>query len=116
MKKFYIKVNGVPGGVTIAYFLGPILDNIFLSHHGENWVNKCPVELKPTFYRRYEGGTFVPFASLEFSHSYQKIHFLTTRTSISALNMRNLANFSVVKIFCKSNKFVTSVYRKPAFN
>ena len=65
-------MNGVPGGVTMVYFLGLVLDNIFLSHHGENWVNECPVELKLTFYRRYESGTFVPFASLESSQSYQK--------------------------------------------
>ena len=37
--KFYIKVDGVAMGSP----LGPILANIFLSHHEENWLDKCPV-------------------------------------------------------------------------
>ena len=38
--KFYIQVDGVAMGSP----LGPILANIFLSHHEENWMNKCPIE------------------------------------------------------------------------
>ena len=47
--KFYIQVDGVAMGSS----LGPILANIFLSHHEENWRNKCPIEFKTSFYRRY---------------------------------------------------------------
>ena len=47
--KFYIQVDGVAMGSP----LGPILANIFLSHHSENCLNKCPIEFKPSFYRRY---------------------------------------------------------------
>ena len=32
--------------------LGPLLANIFLSHHEENWLNKCPIELKPRFLQK----------------------------------------------------------------
>ena len=56
--------------VLLWSFLYPVLDNSFFSHHGKNWLNECPVELKPTFYKKYEDDTFVPFASLESSHSY----------------------------------------------
>ena len=34
--KFYIQVDGV----TMGSILSPILANIFLSHHQENWLNK----------------------------------------------------------------------------
>ena len=45
--KFYIQVDDVALGSP----LGQILANIFLSHHEENWLNKCPIEFKPSFYR-----------------------------------------------------------------
>ena len=37
--KIYIQEDGVAMGSP----LGPILANIFLSRHEENWLNKCPV-------------------------------------------------------------------------
>ena len=64
--KFYIQVDGVAMGSP----LGPILANIFLSYHEENWLNKCPLELKPSFYRRYVGDIFVLFESPESAHSF----------------------------------------------
>ena len=45
--------------------LGKILSNIFFSHHEENWIDKCPVEFKPSIYRRYVNETFVLFESPE---------------------------------------------------
>ena len=40
---------------------GPILTNIFLSHHEENWLNKCPIKFKASFFRRYVDDIFVLF-------------------------------------------------------
>ena len=59
--KFYIHVDGVAMGSP----LGPILANIFLSYHDKNWLNKCPTEFKPSFYRRYVGDIFVLFEPSE---------------------------------------------------
>ena len=42
--KFYIQVDCFAMGST----LGPILAHIFLSLHEENWLNKCPIEFKPS--------------------------------------------------------------------
>ena len=55
--KFYIQVDGV----AMGSILGPIMANIFLSHHEENWLNKCHIEFKPSFYRRYVDNIFVLF-------------------------------------------------------
>ena len=55
--KFYIQVDGIAMGSP----QGPILANIFLSHHEENWLNNCPIEFKPSFCRRYIGDIFVFF-------------------------------------------------------
>ena len=55
--KFYIQVDGVAMGSPLV----PIMANIFLSHHEENWLNKCPIKFKPSFYRRYVDDIFVLF-------------------------------------------------------
>ena len=66
--KFYIQVDGVAMGSS----LGPTLANIFLSHHEENWLNKCPIKFKPSFYRRYVDDIFVLFESSESADSFRK--------------------------------------------
>ena len=43
--KFYIQVDNVAMGSP----LGPTLANIFLSHHEENWLNKCSIGFKINF-------------------------------------------------------------------
>ena len=50
--------------------LGPMLAKIFLSHHEENWLNKCPVEFKQSFYRVYVSDIFVLFESPESAHFF----------------------------------------------
>ena len=55
--KFYIQVDGVAMGSPLV----PILANIFLSHYEENWLNKCPIKLKRSFYRKYVHNVFVLF-------------------------------------------------------
>ena len=98
--------------------LGPILANIFLSHHEENWLNKCPIKFKPSFYRRYVDDIFVLFESSESADSFreymsskhQNINFTVEKENVGSLS------FLDVKICRKNGKFVTSVYRKPTFS
>ena len=98
--------------------LGPILANIFLSHHEENWLNKCPIKFKPSFYRRYVDDIFVLFESSESADSFreyisskhQNINFTVEKENFGSLS------FLDVKICRKNGKFLTSVYRKPTFN
>ena len=40
------------------------------SSHEENWLNRCPIEFKPNFYRRYVDDIFVLFESPESAHSF----------------------------------------------
>ena len=56
---FYDQVNGVAMGSP----LGPLLANIFLSHHEKIWLDNCPSEFKPFFYRRYVDDSFILFQS-----------------------------------------------------
>ena len=55
--KFFIQVDGV----AMGFPLRPISANIFLSHHEDNWLNKCPIVFKSSFYSRYIDDVFVLF-------------------------------------------------------
>ena len=112
--KFYIQVDGV----AMVSPLGPTLANIFLSHHEENWLNKCPLRFKPSFYRRCVDDIFVLFESSEpadsfreyMSSKHQNINFTVEKENVGSLS------FLDVKACRKNGKFVTSVYRKPTFS
>ena len=80
--KFHIQVDDV----SMRSPLDQILANIFLSHHEQNWLNKCPIEFKPSF---------------NFTVEHENI---------------GLLSFIDVNICAKNGKFVTSVYRKPTFS
>ena len=41
--------------------LGPTLANAFLVYHEKNWLEHCPVEYRPLYYRRYVDDIFVLF-------------------------------------------------------
>ena len=108
IKNFYIQVERVVMGSP----LGPILTNIFLSHHEENWLNNCPTEFKPSFYISYVDDIFF-FESLECSQSFreymsskhQNINFTVEQEEFCSLLYLD------IKICRKNLKFVTSVYR-----
>ena len=77
----------------MGFPLGPILASIFLPHHEENWLNKCPIEFKPSFYGRYVDDIFVLFESPESAHSFheymsskhQNINFTVEQENIGSL-------------------------------
>ena len=111
---FYIQVDGV----AIGSPLGPILANFFLSHHEENWLNKCPIKFKPSF---LEGKLMIFFVLFESSESadlfrkYMPSKHQNINLTVEKENFGSLS-FLDVKICRKNGKFVTSVYRKPTFN
>ena len=88
--QFYIQVDGVAMGSP----LGPIFTNIFISHHEENWLNKCPIKFKPSFHRRYVDDIFVLFESSESTDSFreymsskhQNINFAVEKDHVGSLS------------------------------
>ena len=72
---FYIELDGVAMGSP----LGLILANIFLSHHEENWLNKCPMKFKLSFYRRY---------LMIFLYFLNHLNLLARFANICSLNIR----------------------------
>ena len=112
--KFYIQVDGVAMGSP----LGPILANIFLSHHEENWLNKCPIKFKPSFYRKCVDDIFVSFESSESADSYSEFLSAKHQSINFTVKRKNVGSFSFlgVKILRKNGKFATSVSIKPTFS
>ena len=50
-------------GVAMESPLGPTMANVFLSFYEVKWLEQCPKEFKPVFYRRYVADIFVLFES-----------------------------------------------------
>ena len=106
--KFYIQVDSVVMGSP----LGPILANIFLSNHEENWLNKCPIKFKPSFYRRYLTYIFVLFESSEsadlfreyLSSKHQNINFTIKKENVGSLTSKFVVKTGNVSLVFTENQ------------
>ena len=98
--------------------LGPILANIFLSHHEENWLNKCPIEFKPSFYRRYVDDILVLFEPPELAHTFREYMSSKHQNINFTVEQENIGSISFLdgNVCRKNGKFVISIYRKPTFS
>ena len=111
--KLYRQIDGVAMGSP----LGPTLANIFLSFHEKQWLHNCPVDFRPSLYRRYIDDTFLLFNDvshvtkfLDYINSqHPSIQFTCDKESNGKLN------FLDISVSRENNQFVTSVYRKPTF-
>ena len=65
---FFQQIDGVAMGSP----LGPTLANIFLGHHETKWLESCPSEFKPCYYRRYVDDIFLLFNSTECLGQFQQ--------------------------------------------
>ena len=64
-------------GVAMGSPLGPSLANAFLAHYEQIWLNDCPDEFKPVYYKRYVDDIFVLFQS---PHHLEKFNeYLNTK-------------------------------------
>ena len=50
-------------GVAMGSPLGPSPANAFLVVHGQDWIDSCPLEYRPLYYRGYVDDIFVLFKS-----------------------------------------------------
>ena len=98
--KFYIQVDGD----AIGSPLGPISGNIFLSHHEENWLNKCPIKFEPNYVGGYVDDIFVRFESLKTAHSFRKYISSKHQNTNFPIEQENIGSLSLldVKIFRKN--------------
>ena len=48
-------------GVAMGSPLGPTLANLFLVYYEHIWLEKCPLQFQPKYYRRYVDEIFLMF-------------------------------------------------------
>ena len=64
--KIYLQTDGVSMGSPI----GPLMANFFMNFLEVNFLQNCPLEFKPLFYRRYVDDTFTLFNSIEEANKF----------------------------------------------
>ena len=98
--------------------LGPTLANIFLGYWEEIWLEKCPVQFRPLYYRRYVDDTFLLFSSQ--SHVKKFLRYMNTRHGnmnfTFETEVENRLPFLDVLVSREAKRLITSLYRKPTFS
>ena len=90
----------------------------FLCFHEQIWLNDCPEDFKPVYYRRYVDDLFALFCSPvhldKFTDYLNSEHGNIKFTYEKESN--NLLPFLNILISRSGNDFKTSFYHKPTFN
>ena len=119
MRKISLTYNNSQlDGVAMGSPLGPTLANLFLAYHEEKWLNDCPVQFKPLYYRRYVDDIFLMFQNksqvlkfLRYMNSrHQNIRFTVEEEENGSLS------FLDIKITRNGDKLMTSIHRKKTFS
>ena len=85
--------------------------NVFLPFYEVKWLEHCPKEFKPVFYRRYVDGIFILFESVkhlskfrdQFNTCHQNMYFFFEQ------ELNGKLSFLDVEVSRKKGKFVTTV-------
>ena len=112
--KIYEQIEGYPMENNIS----PIMANIFLSHHEQQWLRDCPDQFKPVFYRRYVDDTFLLFRETSHVDLFQQ--YLNQQNPRIKFTCEMEKDDSLAFLDCKITKnadgFQSSSYRKPTFS
>ena len=111
---YYCQVDGVAMGSP----LGPTLANLFLCHHETTWLEDCPVQFKPVYYRRYVDDVLVLFKSKD--HVKKFLRYANSKHPNIEFSYEeeedNKLPFLDIEISRVNGNFVTSLYRKSTFS
>ena len=91
--------------------LGPTMANFLLSFCEIKWLEQCPKELKPVFYRIYVDEIFVLFESAEHLSKFQN-YFNTCHPNLSLSfeqEKDGKLSFLDIEVSWEKGKFVTTV-------
>ena len=106
-EKIYKQIDGV----AMGYPLDPTLANAFLCFHEQIWLNECPDEFKPAYYRRYVDDIFVLFRSPDHLEKFK--NYLNSKYRNIRFTCEKEQKFhAFFRLFTRtSNGFKTSVYQ-----
>ena len=98
--------------------LGPILAYAFLCHFEKQWLSECPPDILPKVFKRYVDDIFVMFLCQ--SHLKDFVNYMNTKHPNIKFTLEFEENdsfsFLDVKITCRNNQLVMSVFRKATFS
>ena len=111
---YYCQIDGVAMGSP----LGPTLANLFLAYHEEKWLNDCPIQFKPKFYRRFVDDVFLLFDNRDQVKKF--LRYMNSRHRNIRFTYEEEQNgvlaFLDINITRSADGFTTSVYRKKTFS
>ena len=96
--------------------LRPTMANIFLLFYEMKWLEQCPNEFKPLFYRRYVDNIFVLF---EWAEYLAKCHaYLNTCHPNMSFSFEQDVNgkLSFLELCQQQGKLVATIFSKPTFS
>ena len=64
-------------GEAMGSPLGPTFANLFLAYYDHKWLQNCPLQFKPKFYRRYVEDIFLMFDKKD--HIKKFLKYMSTR-------------------------------------
>ena len=112
--KLYIQTDGMAMGSA----LGPTFANCFLGFHEKTWLNECPLDFKPLFYRRFVDDTFLLFKDAQ--HIPQFLSYLNSKHSNIKFTVENETEgklpFLDILLTRGETGISTSMYRKPTYS
>ena len=112
------KIYKQTDGVAMGSPLGPSLANAFLCFHEQIWLNDCPEDFKPVYYRRYVDDIFALFRSPD--HLEKFTSYLNSKHKNIKFTYEKESNNSLpfldILISRSENGFKTSVYHKSTFS
>lgn len=88
-----------------------------MSHFEKEWLETCPVDFKPTYYRRYVDDIFVLFKKQDHVEEFRK-YFNSRHPNIRFTAENEIDGclpFLDINIFKSNNSLHTNVYRKETF-
>ena len=98
--------------------LSPTLANIFLCYHESNWLENCPKEFKPIFFRRYVDDTFAIFRNPD--HVNKFLEYLNKQHPNMKFTHEAEEDSKLPFLDClvhrTGGQFSTSVHRKKTFS
>ena len=105
-------------GLAMGGPLGGHLANIFLCYNEKRWLEQCPLEFKPLYYKRYLDDTFIIFKDP--SHANLFCNYLNNCHKdiqfTSELENNQTLNYLDLSIKHLNGTFDLSVYRKSTFS
>ena len=89
----------------------------FFAHHKRDWVDSCPLEYRPLYYRRYVDDIFVLSKSSDHLKRFQSdLNSCHVKYHVIHYKQNKKISFLDVNFIREQGKIITSIYGKPTFS